>query len=196
MAKSRRDWWRVTYDADGKRRALFGLGRSSLGGLVIDIGAYKPFGKWRCGVFGLPGGGEAEQVTTLDPTTQMTPVLAPKFHYHPNGLISINHHGHVERRSIEGPRLDELHGHHILTLFVRKPHTFPETEQKPHDLGLAKTAPTRMIQFVVYGHQEDDLDPIAHTIPSAASAVPPENSSTRRVLLVFKFPPYAVSSTL
>lgn len=190
MTKTKNDWWRVTFDHEGTRRALFGLGRSSLGGLIIDIGAYKPFGKWRCGVFDLPGGG-AEQVATLDVLTLQTPVLAPKFHYHPNGHFSINHHGHVERRAIDGPPMDDLHGDHVLTLHVRRPETFPEKPPKACDLGVTATAPTPVVKFVVYIHQESELDPLVRSIPSAGFAVPPENNDSGKVLLVFKFPPYA-----
>lgn len=190
MAKSKDDWWRVTFDHEGARRALFGIGRSSLGGLIIDIGAYKPFGKWRCGIFDLPGG-EAEQVATLDPATLQTPVLAPKFHYHPNGHFSINHHGHVERRAIDGPPMNDLHGDHVLTLFVRHPETFPEKKLEARVLSISAVAPTPLIKFVVYVHQESELDPVARSIPEAGFAVPPENNESGKVLLVYKFPPYA-----
>lgn len=191
MSKKSNDWWRVTFDHGDTRRALFGLGRSTLGGLIIDIGAYKPFGKWRCGVMDLPGGDAAEQVATLDTTTLQTPVLAPKFHYHPSGHFSINHHGHVESRAIDGPPMDDLHGDHVLTLFVRQPETFPVKSPTARDLGFKAHAPTPMVKFVVYVHQEAELDPLARSIPEAGFAVPPENNDTGKIPLVYKFPPYA-----
>jgi hypothetical protein len=100
----KKHWVRVTYERDGIRRALFGLGRSPLGGLIVDVGAYKPFPEWGCGIFDLPACVGPGQVATVDDETKLEPVIAPKVHYHPSGHISIDHHGRVERRSIEGNR--------------------------------------------------------------------------------------------
>lgn len=161
-------------------RALLGIGCSSLGGLVIDAGAYLETTDWTVGVFDLPGGADTTQVAVIDPGTKVEPTSATKLHYHPSGLLSADQSGHVkkETRKLQAAPMTAFHGEHVFTVLVIDPGSFESVEgRRKTDLIVQAPQSPRVLKFVVYLTQVADLDPRLQAVESGFVAVPPENDA-------------------
>lgn len=187
--------WRVVIDDDGGRRPIFSFGWTSIPGMMVDIGAWAPFEKYVVGVFDVPAGEGPGIVATIDPATRLDPISAPKIHYHPDGFLSANQTGRVERRGLQATPMHDLHGEHIASVVVAEPDRFayvPGNRATDMSFTVQGGMPP-VVKFVLSICQLSDLDPRLLDIPENPIAVPAANTLTRRDTLVGKTDKYAVA---